>query len=106
LPKQLITSSSSKNNDNDANIDTILSVKDFRTKCISSNNQNYQCFRPAGLAFYNGILYVSSDSTGEIVRVLKGTAEAVQRDPTGNSSFKVTSSIVLVLMLFLIFLIF
>jgi glucose/arabinose dehydrogenase len=42
-------------------------TKNFRVDCESRNN--LKCFRPAGITFKNGALFVSSDSTGEIVRL-------------------------------------
>lgn len=67
-------------------LDYIFKVKDYESKCTSGGQKNYKCFRPAGLAFKDGILYVSSDSTGDIVRVLTGNPDDVKRNPSGNSS--------------------
>ena len=46
-------------------IKTLFSHKNPAQNCGPNNS----CFRPAGLAFQDGILYVSSDSTGEIMRI-------------------------------------
>ena len=81
-------------------LEYIFSVKDYQTQCQNSGNANYNCFRPSGLAFKDGLLYVSSDSTGDIVRVLVGSPDAVLRDPLGNSSVSKCGCLGLFLILF------
>jgi glucose/arabinose dehydrogenase len=71
-------------------IETIFSYKDLQQKCQSGGNANYKCFRPAGLVFKDGLMYISSAATGEIVRVMKGRPADVERDPSGNGALSMS----------------
>ncbi len=74
-------------------IETLFSYKDLEQKCQSGGNANYKCFRPAGLVFKDGIPYISSAATGEIVRVLRGNPADVERDPSGNDGIALSRNV-------------
>ena len=53
-------------------IHTLGVTKDYVTACSTdarNDKQNYKCFRPAGIAIKKGLIYVTSDSTNEIVQL-------------------------------------
>jgi glucose/arabinose dehydrogenase len=49
--------------------ETIAETVNFRQNCRSANGSNQRCFRPAGITFKDGIMFISSGATGEVVRL-------------------------------------
>lgn len=84
-------------------IKEVFAMKNYQEVCVGTNGSNGTCFRPAGMAFDNeGTLWVTSDSSGHIVKVLVGqqtTGNVKSESPqkrTGFSLVLVMSMIVFV----------
>jgi glucose/arabinose dehydrogenase len=75
---------------------TLAYVRNFQTECISKNGQNKGCFRPAGVAIKDGIVYFTSDSTGEIMRLEYDS----EKDARGSSERIGSLSLSIFLVLF------
>ncbi|KAJ3062118.1 hypothetical protein HK102_008874 [Quaeritorhiza haematococci] len=78
-------------------VEDVLATKDFERVCVSKASQS-ECFRPSGIAFNpdDGTMFVSSDSTGEIIQVVKGTwsvsSQSIQSESASTTTAPAAAS--------------
>ena len=54
-------------------VQDVFGQKDAATKCTGKENLN--CVRPVNAVFRKGAMFVSSDATGEVIRIRKGSGD-------------------------------
>ena len=83
-------------------IQFLAETDDYQTNCNTNgqnNQQNYKCFRPAGLTLKNGVLFVSSDSTNDIVELKYDKTRADLGSAVGvKSSVSIIAALVLLVL--------
>lgn len=74
-------------------MDEIIAATNYETRCIGDYALT-QCFRPAGIAFdRNGALWVSSDSNGQIVKVIADSSLLAKNADVGMSAKFIVGSL-------------
>ena len=76
-------------------IQYLAETQNFQTACntnAQNNQQNYKCFRPAGITIKDGVIYVSSGITNDIVQLKYDKRRA---DLAGTGRISLYSSIIL-----------
>jgi hypothetical protein len=70
----------------------VFSQKDLATKCKGDGSS--RCMRPVNAVFRKGEMFVSSDTTGEVIRIRKGSTGGSESGGSGSprSSLALTSS--------------